>query len=270
MRLKAKQYLGGTLWQRRGVGVSLTLSSYRPWQTAPWHVHANPTVFLLISGAHRDHWLKNELDQSPMSMVYHPTTEPHATSVGPSGMVGLNIEFEHSWLDRHALEPTGLRMCRMLGSAPWRLRALRLLVGVLTKPANALDDLESPSIEFLESITPFRAEHDSRPKWLSRVEELIHAHYRSPLPVTRIAEEASVHPVYLARVFRRHHGCSVSEYVRAMRLAEAGQLILHGRPLADAAAESGFYDQAHLSRWFSRKLGLSPATLQKTRKALEF
>src|SRR4051812_9500580 len=103
MRLEAKQYLWRKLWHRRGAGVALTLSTYQPHQATSFHIHANPTVFLLISGDHRDRWLKSELDQAPMTMVFHPTTEPHGTEVGPRGMVGLNVEFEQIWLDQHAV-----------------------------------------------------------------------------------------------------------------------------------------------------------------------
>jgi AraC-like DNA-binding protein len=55
-----------------------------------------------------------------------------------------------------------------------------------------------------------------------------------------------------------------------MRIAEAGRLILgREQPIAWAAFESGFVDQAHLSRWFSRVLGFSPKILLRAGKALQ-
>src|SRR5207302_385476 len=81
--------------------------------------------------------------------------------------------------------------------------------------------------------------------------EFLREQFRDPVGLRDAAREAGVHPVYLARVFRRHHGCPVSEYLRALRLVEAGRLVLEGASLAHAAHAAGFADQAHVSRRFS-------------------
>jgi AraC family transcriptional regulator len=78
-----------------------------------------------------------------------------------------------------------------------------------------------------------------------------------------------VHPVYLARVFRRRHGCSVSEYLRALRLEEAGRLVLQGAPLAQAAYAAGFADQAHFTRCFAAAFGFTPTGLWPARASLQ-
>jgi len=116
----------------------------------------------------------------------------------------------------------------------------------------------------------FGREKLARPQWLRRAEEFIHGAFRTPIRVHQVACEARVHPVHLARVFRKHHDCSVSEYIRALRLAEAGQLILRReQSIAWSAYESGFTDQAHLCRWFSRLFGFSPRVLLSAAKRLQ-
>ncbi len=62
----------------------------------------------------------------------------------------------------------------------------------------------------------------------------------------------------LARQFRRQLGTSPYRYLTQRRLERARQAISAGDSLADAAADSGFADQSHLTRQFKATFGLSP------------
>jgi AraC-like DNA-binding protein len=63
----------------------------------------------------------------------------------------------------------------------------------------------------------------------------------------------------LARQFRAVCGTSPYRYSLMRRLAAARDQIAQGRPLADVALESGFADQAHLTRMFGAAYGITPA-----------
>jgi AraC family transcriptional regulator len=68
-----------------------------------------------------------------------------------------------------------------------------------------------------------------------------------------------VHPVTLARAFRRAFGCTVGEYVRRLRIERAArQLADSDLSLAEIALGAGFSDQSHFSNLFRRHTGLSP------------
>jgi AraC-like DNA-binding protein len=60
------------------------------------------------------------------------------------------------------------------------------------------------------------------------------------------------------RAFRSAYGMAPSDYQRQLRLRAARRLITQGRPLSDIAAQTGFADQAHLTRWFHRYYGITP------------
>ncbi len=60
------------------------------------------------------------------------------------------------------------------------------------------------------------------------------------------------------RAFRAQYGLSPSEYQRQLRLRAARRALAGGAAVADAAAASGFADQAHLTRWFRRCYGITP------------
>jgi AraC family transcriptional regulator len=262
-------YLGATVRQKTEKGLCLTLSQYTPSLTQPWHVHANPTLFALLIGRQRDQGRRAEFDQPRLSLVFHPTTEPHAGLVAPEGMLGLNIEYEGIWLARHEIKERDLGGYRLLDSVWSRLTVLQLMAAAFHRGPHNDADVETKALELLEPLIqpePGR-ERLSFPNWLRRAQEFLHESFRSPIRVWVVAREVGVHPVHLARVFRQRYGCSVSEYLRALRLAEAGRLILRkGHTIAQAAHEAGFADQAHLCRCFAAKFGLSPKTFRSAIK----
>ena len=53
------------------------------------------------------------------------------------------------------------------------------------------------------------------------------------------------------------------DYQRQLRLRAARRLIAQGRPIGAAAAQAGFSDQSHLTRWFIRCYGITPGGYQR-------
>jgi AraC family transcriptional regulator len=270
-KLGPGEYLGLSHWQKHLSGLVLTLSSYRPGLEQSWHAHTRPTIFLLLDGTHHDRSPRQTWEQAELTAIFHPVTEPHATEVGPDGMLGLNVEYPHEWLSEYGLRFGDLGGCRMLDSASSRLTVLRLLGALLEAGPSAVAELESAAFELLDHcVVLARLPHQSRaPVWLSRVDEYLRAAFQLPISLRDVAHEVGVHPVHCARVFRRHRGCSVGLYLRMLRLISAGQLVVcRGQSLSQAAYRVGFADQPHFTRLCRRALGFSPKTLARIRRGL--
>ena len=78
----------------------------------------------------------------------------------------------------------------------------------------------------------------------------------------RLAELASLvgwTPDHLIRSFRRDTGFTPYEWIIDRRLRRAKSLIASGEPLSDAAHQTGFADQSHLTRLFKAAYGSTPA-----------
>jgi len=98
-----------------------------------------------------------------------------------------------------------------------------------------------------------------RPRWLADVADTVAAHCTRSLGLTTLASNVAVHPVYLARVFRRHYGQSIGGYMLQCRVRLAmHELATTQEPIARISIECGFADQAHFTRLFRRETGLPP------------
>jgi AraC family transcriptional regulator len=100
----------------------------------------------------------------------------------------------------------------------------------------------------------------SVPAWLGHAEELIGSRFKEPLSLATLASAVHVHPVHLAREFRRHFRCTVGEQIRRLRIEYAcEQLTSTSRNLSDIALAAGFADQSHFTVSFKKEMGTAPS-----------
>ena len=99
-----------------------------------------------------------------------------------------------------------------------------------------------------------------RPHWLDRARDILEADFHDSISLARVAEAVDVHPVHLARVFRKHFGCTPGEYVRHLRIDFAcRELSQSDTSLVEIALAAGFAHQAHFSRVFKAQTGMTPS-----------
>lgn len=88
--------------------------------------------------------------------------------------------------------------------------------------------------------------------------ELIDDAPSETLRLEDLARAAGVGKFQLLRGFSRLMGMTPHAYVMQKRTDLARRLIRCGTPLADAAVDSGFADQSHMTRMFASKYGVTP------------
>lgn len=97
------------------------------------------------------------------------------------------------------------------------------------------------------------------PQWLEKVRNILEQRFAEPFKLSEIAAEAGVHPVHLAREFRKYYGTSVGEYLRKVRIEYAcRELMGSNAAVTNIAFAAGFADQSHFSRTFKRLCGTTP------------
>lgn len=97
------------------------------------------------------------------------------------------------------------------------------------------------------------------PSWLAIACAQLDDALGSELSIGEIARVAGVHPVHLARVFRRFMGVSPGDYLRQRRLEHARTLLrATSRPMTEIALSCGFVDQSHFTTAFRRAYRVTP------------
>lgn len=82
-----------------------------------------------------------------------------------------------------------------------------------------------------------------------------------------IATAAGLPPFRLLRAFTRHTGLTPHAYQRQARVRAAVELLRRGEAPAEVAAAVGFADQAHLTRCFRRRMGITPGAFRSALRA---
>jgi AraC-like DNA-binding protein len=88
--------------------------------------------------------------------------------------------------------------------------------------------------------------------------EFLDEHAAKNVSLADLAEVVGLSPFYLCRSFKRIVGLTPHTYQRQIRVRRARQLLDEGVPISEAAARTGFYDQAHLTRHFKDVIGVTP------------
>lgn len=101
---------------------------------------------------------------------------------------------------------------------------------------------------------------------LRRIEHHIRTHLRDPdLTPATIAAATGVSLRYLHKLFRNSER-TVAEFVRELRLQACREALVFGDPrtaIGAIAYEWGFSDQAHFTRAFKRRFGVSPGEARR-------
>ena len=247
-------------------------STYREGYSQPMHHHEYANISVVLTGVIRERVESRTHEGIAGHVVFKPAGIPHGNGCGSKGARVFRIEL-HGGAHDDPLGTERLRDYSWMQGGP----ALALMLRARwehgrPRPGSHLD-LECLTLDILTLLPENRrlggALHDSdtrgpEPRWFRSLRDLVHARFDEPLRVGALAREVGVHPVHLARVFRRRYRGTLGDYVRWLRLGRSLERMRQGdRPLADIALEAGFYDQAHFSRTFRSGLGRSPAAYRR-------
>ncbi|MDQ3118727.1 MAG: AraC family transcriptional regulator, partial [Verrucomicrobiota bacterium] len=96
------------------------------------------------------------------------------------------------------------------------------------------------------------------PQAVRRARDYLRAYFSANKSLNELASVAGLSPQRLNRVFRQTLWLPPHAYQTQLRVERAKSLILQRLPLAQVAAQCGFYDQSHLNAHFKRLVSVTP------------
>ncbi|MFN3670580.1 MAG: AraC family ligand binding domain-containing protein [Bosea sp. (in: a-proteobacteria)] len=97
---------------------------------------------------------------------------------------------------------------------------------------------------------------------VQRARALIEARHGEDLSLAEIGADVGLPRHHLIRAFRRETGLTPHAYLVDVRIRRARERLRRGEALGDVAAATGFCDQAHLTRAFKARLGVTPGAFR--------
>jgi AraC family transcriptional regulator len=244
-------------------GFTVTEGMHRRGAALPWHHHETPTICFVLHGAFTEMWRGGSVSCSSSTLKITPAGERHCDDFSLSDVRGLLIEANSQQVA--AIRPHSAVLDErlsfhggLLSGIGWRVHQEMQRID-----ASAPLAIEGLLLELVATASRLRERNGGtleRPRWLEEARERIHAELSARPSLGGLAETVGVHPVTLARGFRRAFGCTVGEYIRSLRLERAAhQLAQTQMSLAEIALEAGFSDQSHFSNLFRHRTGLPPS-----------
>ena len=232
-------------------------ATYAPHAVLEEHEHRRP-IFTFV--------LRGEFDERAAGMtrscrrgdvIFRAPQETHSNVVGERGTASLNVELNcETWdafAERGRLEGRVLR-----GDLEWH--ALTVWREFHRDDhASALAMEEAIAVLCAAAIAEADRSISAAARRLEAAAEYL-GDGLGPRPgLVEVASVVSVHPMHLAKLFRRRFGCSMGEYVRRRRIAWAcGELVDESQTVAAIALRAGFADHAHFTRTFRRLTHCTP------------
>jgi AraC family transcriptional regulator len=229
------------------------------------HAHSYASISFVFAGSLQETVGRTPELAFPFSTAIKPCGVEHVDHYGTTGARLLSVQFPQSLIASLKDWDSSLNTWRWVhGGLPARLM-LRLLK-MYRQPSTPNSDLEDCVLEMLASLPSQHAQKEPSqiPGWVQLVKQNLDDTFGEGVRVSDLAASAEVHPVYLARQFRHHVGCSITEYRKLLK-ARAAARALNSSNLSFAAVadEFGFADQSHFGRAFKSVTGLTPLAYRR-------
>jgi AraC family transcriptional regulator len=264
-RLDAGQFHGHVVRSREVDGFLLTEDVYPRDLRVPRHSHKLAYLSFVLEGSYTEYAENQTRECTPGTAIFHPDCEAHSDRFQCAGGHIFSVEIAHAWTQRLRNEGCDTATPRTFHRGAVTMIASQLLREFREPDPFSALAIEGLVLQLLAQLGRYRQTPLPGPaRWMRIVLDLLHTEFDQKLDLTVIANRAGIHPVHLAREFRKHHGRTVGDYIRQVRTDAACQRLSRSEePISEIALQTGFFDQSHLTRTLRTLTGYTPAQYRR-------
>jgi AraC family transcriptional regulator len=237
---------------------------------SPLHTHVKNYLIITLDGRYFSTFDTRTEEYKPWTVTYHQAGVSHTSRYAVCGARVLYVELPLEGLKEiWKISASHLnRLSLQGGLIDWTARQLY-------NEFNAFDSFSPVCIDglvmqLLAHLLRRRAARlQCLPTWLGNADEMIRSRFMEPLALESLAKSVMIHPVHLAREYRRYYNCTIGEQIRRLRVEYAcKQLSTTDCCLSDIALAAGFSDQSHFTVSFKRQIGVAPSQYRRATKTM--
>jgi len=241
-------------------GFILTETAYTPSLKLPRHSHEQAYFCFVLAGSYTEVYGERSRSCHPSTLIFHPAGETHSDHFHTTSRC-FNIQMNTRWLERTQQPSRTINTPADFCGGRLGNLAARLYCEFRQRDAFSGLAAEGLALEIMAvaSRCSLREAGHMVPHWREQVKAVLHDQLNERPSLVALAESVDVHPVHLAREFRRFYRCTIGEYVRQSRIEFAcNQISTSEASLSDIALAAGFFDHSHFARTFKTHMGMTP------------
>lgn len=262
-KLERYQYKNLIVLKRRSASADLVEESYERPFDYPKHEHEQSYFMLTNHCVYREKLGSRTFHHPPNTVLWRPPTISHSDGMTGTNGRSFSVYIKDEFLDN----------CSDVVSIPNEFSEQNTyLVFLANRLRNEFRNWTNGSDLIAEGLVLEMLGYAARkriladrfpPEWVVRIVEKLEDEYLDRHTNLELANEVGIHPVHLARTFRRHYGRSVGTYLKEIRVHRAMSLILQKElTLAEIAYSTGFSDQSQFTKAFKQIVGITPGAFR--------
>jgi len=262
--LKTGEFYGQTKEIIRLGGITLTDTEYTH-DKVDWHYHENAYFTFILEGQVLEGNKKETYHCGSGSLLFHNWQDAHYNIKPPGYTRGFHIEMDREWFNT-----LDIKLDKGQGSMQLRNPKLKFLMYKLFKETKNQDVTGSLGIQtiLLQSLSLMLQGQEtlsrSVPLWVSKIKSILHDTASQNWTLQALAQTLDIHPVHLSRDFSKYFNCTLSDYIRSIKIERSLALMPNKNlSLTDIAFQCGFADQSHFIRCFKALNTITPFHFRK-------
>ncbi len=248
------------------------------YQTYSYHRHNGYEVYLFLEGNILFYQNRNCYKLTPGDLLIIPPSCMHRIiSIDESFYDRIVLNIRHSAIERLSTGMTNLFTCFEMTDTdnivPINLSKddISKFISLSDALINSMDNHEFGSdvlansyvsqlllmINKCHNISP-EPKCNIMPELVKNVMLYIEDNLAGDLRLSKISEEFYHNGTYISRMFKKHTGLTLKEYIIDQRIEAARRILLNGGNVQEACYKSGFSDYSNFIRSYTAAMGVSP------------